>query len=387
MRAQADKTRLKLAAARANRVPVDLPSYTPAKPTLPRHARASTTTISPSSCTTSTGRRSSRPGSWPGRFPAILDEDEGRRSGAHAVRRRAQAMLDLIVEEKWFTRAAAVVGFWPANARRRRHRALCRREPRREPLARAAHPAPADASKRDGRANAALADFVAPTEPGVPDYVGGVRGHCRHRRGDGRRAVQADNDDYSSIMLKALADRLAEAFAERMHERVRRELWGYAADEALSSRGADRREVPRHPSGARLSRLPDHTEKGTLFELLDAESDAGMELTESFAMWPGASVSRALFRASREPLFRRRQDRARPGRGLCRAQGHGASREAERWLAPVLNYIPTRAERGDKAAFVATPANDETSKELASHPPGCTCAVHLVWQKKRAGAG
>ena len=128
-------------------------------------------------------------------------------------------------------------------------------------------------------------------------------------------------DDYSRIMLKALADRLAEAFAERLHERVRRELWGYAKGESLTNeeliaeqyRGI--RPAPGYPA------QPDHTEKATIFRLLDAEKKAGIQLTESYAMWPGAAVSRPLSRAPGEPLLRRRQGRARPGRGLRPAQG------------------------------------------------------------------
>ena len=150
------------------------------------------------------------------------------------------------------------------------------------------------------------------------------------------------NDDYSSIMVKALADRFAEALAEAMHERVRRELWGYAPDEAFTPeeligepyRGI--RPAPGYPA------QPDHTEKATLFRLLDAERATGVTLTESYAMWPGSSVCGALFRASGRALFRRRQGRARPGRGLRRAQGHGVA-EVERWLGPVLNYAPVSA--------------------------------------------
>ena len=149
--------------------------------------------------------------------------------------------------------------------------------------------------KREGRFNAALSDFIAPATSGVPDYIGGFVVTA----GIGEDVV-ADrfknaNDDYSSILCKALADRLAEAFAERMHQRVRKEFWGYAPDEALPAEDlilekyAGIRPAPGYPA------QPDHTEKATLFALLDAENTAGVKLTESFAMWPGSSVSGLYF--------------------------------------------------------------------------------------------
>ncbi|MDE2379730.1 vitamin B12 dependent-methionine synthase activation domain-containing protein, partial [Bradyrhizobium sp.] len=192
----------------------------------------------------------------------------------------------------------------------------------------------------------------------------------------------------SSILCKALADRLAEAFAERMHARVRREFWAYAPDEALSN--ADLilekyqgiRPAPGYPA------QPDHTEKKTLFELLDAERTAGVKLTESFAMWPGSSVSGLYFSNPESFYFgvgRIERDQvedyaARKGMTVA---------EVERWLAPILNYIPAREgqQSAPAAAFAATPANDTAARDLASHPPGCTCAAHLAWQKKRVGAG
>jgi 5-methyltetrahydrofolate--homocysteine methyltransferase len=146
-------------------------------------------------------------------------------------------------------------------------------------------------AKPEGRPNVALADFVAPVESGVADYVGAFAVTAGHGLDEIVAQFEAANDDYSAILAKALADRLAEAFAERLHERVRRELWGYAPAEALSNGDliAERyqgiRPAPGYPA------CPDHTEKATIFELLDAETRAGIRLTESFAMWPGASVS------------------------------------------------------------------------------------------------
>ncbi|MET4114640.1 5-methyltetrahydrofolate--homocysteine methyltransferase [Bradyrhizobium sp. JR1.5] len=381
MRAQADKKRLKLATARANRVPVDFAANKPVKPTF-----LGTRSFDDYDLAELVPYIDWTPffQTWElaGRFPAILS-DAKVGEVARSLYEDARKMLDLIVKEKWF-RARATVGFWPANAEGD-DIVLYADESRTRTIA-TLHTLRQQLEKREGRFNAALSDFVAPATTGVPDYVGGFVVTA----GIGEDVVadrfKMANDDYSSILCKALADRLAEAFAERMHARVRREFWAYAPDETLSTdelileKYQGIRPAPGYPA------QPDHTEKATLFELLDAENTAGVKLTESFAMWPGSSVS-GLYLASPESYYfgvgKIERDQvedyaARKGMSVA---------EAERWLAPILNYIPARESAGDKAAFAATPANDETSKELASHPPGCTCAVHLVWQKKRAGAG
>ncbi|UPJ72321.1 methionine synthase [Bradyrhizobium sp. 187] len=381
MRAQADKKRLKLATARANRVPVDFTANKPVKPTF-----LGTRSFDDYDLAELVPYIDWTPffQTWElaGRFPAILD-DAKVGEVARSLYGDARKMLDLIVKEKWF-RARATVGFWPANAQGD-DIVLYADESRTRTVA-TLHTLRQQLEKREGRFNAALSDFVAPATTGVPDYVGGFVVTA----GIGEDVVadrfKMANDDYSSILCKALADRLAEAFAERMHARVRREFWAYAPDETLSpdelilEKYQGIRPAPGYPA------QPDHTEKATLFELLDAENTAGVKLTESYAMWPGSSVS-GLYLANPESYYfgvgKIERDQvedyaARKGMSVA---------ETERWLAPILNYIPTREGGSDKAAFTATPANDETSKELASHPPGCTCAVHLVWQKKRAGAG
>ena len=221
-----------------------------------------------------------------GTYPAILD-DPRLGAAARDLHRDALALLERIVGEG-LLRADAVVGFWPANAVGDdivAWRDAGRREPRatfrtlRQQMA-----------KVDGRPNLALADFVAPRETGLADHVGGfavTTGHGLERIVD---EFEAAHDDYSAILAKALADRLAEAFAERLHQRVRRELWGYAPDEALSNADliAERyqgiRPAPGYPA------CPDHTEKATLFDVLEVEQRAGIRLTESYAMWPAASV-------------------------------------------------------------------------------------------------
>ena len=319
-RAQADKKRLKLDVARKNRVPVDFAANKPVKPTF-----LGTRSFDEYDLAELVPYIDWTPffQTWElaGRFPAILD-DAKVGEVARSLYDDARKMLDLIVKEKWF-RARATVGFWPANAQGD-DIVLYADESRTKSIA-TLHTLRQQLEKREGRFNAALADFIAPA--GVPDYIGGFVVTA----GIGEDAVadrfKMANDDYSSILCKALADRLAEAFAERMHARVRREFWAYAPDEALSTddlileKYQGIRPAPGYPA------QPDHTEKATLFELLDAEATAGVKLTESFAMWPGSSRLRALFREPRELLFRRRQDRARPGRGLRRAQGHDGRRD------------------------------------------------------------
>src|SRR6202012_2688531 len=185
------------------------------------------------------------------------------------------------------------IGFWPANADGD-DIAVYADEARTKRIA-TLHTLRQQLEKREGRFNAALSDFIAPTSSGVPDYIGSFVVTA----GIGEDVIadrfKQKNDDYSSILCKALADRLAEAFAEHMHARVRREFWGYAGDESLSAEDLilekyhGIRPAPGYPA------QPDHTEKATLFRLLDAERNSGVKLTESFAMWPGSSVSGLYF--------------------------------------------------------------------------------------------
>ena len=230
-----------------------------------------------------------------------------------------QAMLKQLIAEKWLT-ANAVVGFWPANSvgddieiyaddtRKPSGSRRCIRSASRWP------------ATRDD-ANLALADFVAPKETGLADYVGGFAVTAGIGEEDVARRFERANDDYSKIMVKALADRLAEAFAEALHEKVRRELWAYAPGEKLTNEQliaedyAGIRPAPGYPA------QPDHTEKRTLFTLLDAEKATGVKLTESYRHVAGRRRLGTLFLPSREPLFRGRQDRPRPGRRLRCAQG------------------------------------------------------------------
>ena len=179
------------------------------------------------------------------------------------------------------------------------------------------------------------------------------------------------NDDYSSILCKALADRLAEAFAERMHERVRREFWGYAPDEAFApaelilEKYQGIRPAPGYPA------QPDHTEKATLFALLDAENTAGVKLTESFAMWPGSSVSGLYFSHPESFYFGVGKIERDQVEDYAARKGWSTA-EAERWLAPVLNYIPSQDQSGARSpregsdAALAPAAARQRRLELAS---------------------
>jgi 5-methyltetrahydrofolate--homocysteine methyltransferase len=389
-RAQADKKRLKLADARANAVAIDFAKTPPSKPAylgIRSFADYDLAELAEYIDWTPFFQ------TWEltGRFPAILD-DPKIGEVARSLYDDARKMLDLIIEQNWF-KARATIGFWPANAVGD-DIAVYADENRKQEIA-TFHTLRQQLQKREGRFNAALSDFIAPDTSGVPDYIGAFVVTA----GIGEDAV-ADrfknaNDDYSSILCKALADRLAEAFAERMHARVRREFWGYAPDEALTPedlilekyRGI--RPAPGYPA------QPDHTEKGTLFALLDAEKNAGVKLTESYAMWPGSSVSGLYFSHPESFYFGVGKIERDQVEDYAARKGWSVA-EAERWLAPVLNYIPAqdgqardRSVKGAMptlAAASAVAANDVASTDTATHPPGCNCAVHLAYRKKAARA-
>ncbi|MCQ0989488.1 methionine synthase [Jiella marina] len=270
-----------------------------------------------------------------GRYPAIL-EDERQGEAARALFNDAQAMLKQIVEEKWF-KPQAVVGFWPANAVGDDIR-LFTDESRKDELA-TFFTLRQQLTKRGDRPNLAMSDFVAPEDSGKPDYVGGFCVTAGIEEEAIANRFAKANDDYASIMVKALADRFAEAFAERMHEIVRKELWGYAPDEDYSPeelitepyRGI--RPAPGYPA------QPDHTEKLTLFELLDAEKEIGVKLTESLAMWPGSSVS-GLYIGHPDAHYFGVAKVERDQVEDYATRKSMSVEEVERWLAPVLNYIP-----------------------------------------------
>ncbi len=336
-RAEAEKQRLPLARARANHMKLDWDAYTPPGPSF-------------------TGTRifedwdlrdladcidwSPYFQAWDfkGRFPALLDDpDQGE--ATRTVWSDTQAVLQQLIAEKWF-HPRAVVGFWPANAVGDDIR-LFTDEARNTELA-SFHGLRQQMVKREGRPNVSLSDFIAPIDSGKPDWLGGfvVTAGAEEEVIADRFARQ--NDDYKAIIVKALADRFAEAFAERLHQYVRTELWGYAADEAIPDdqllnatyRGI--RPAPGYPA------QPDHTEKATLFRLLDAEKASGVRLTESFAMWPGSSVSGIYFAHPEAYYFGVAKIERDQVEDYAARKGMSVE-EVERWLAPILNYTPIKS--------------------------------------------
>ncbi len=270
-----------------------------------------------------------------GRYPKIL-EDEKQGPAARQLFDDAQAMLRKIIDEKWFA-PRAVIGFWPANAVGDDIR-LYSDEAREVELA-TFFTLRQQLVKRDGKPNVALSDFVAPRESGRADYVGGFVVTAGIEEVAIAERFERANDDYNSILVKALADRFAEAFAECLHERVRKEFWGYAPDEVfvpddlVGEPYQGIRPAPGYPA------QPDHTEKVTLFRLLDAEANAGVSLTESMAMWPGSSVS-GLYLSHPESYYFCVAKVERDQVEDYAARKDMKVAEVERWLGPVLNYVP-----------------------------------------------
>ena len=271
-----------------------------------------------------------------GAYPAIL-ADPQKGEVARSLLRDARELLRRI-EGEGLLQARGLVGFWPAGANAEDDIELFSDEGRRERLA-VVHTLRQQMAKPPGRPNLALGDFVAPIASGTPDYVGAFAVTAGLGADETARGFEAANDDYSAILVKALADRLAEAFAEWLHERVRRELWGYAPDERLSNPDliAERyqgiRPAPGYPA------CPDHTEKAGLFALLEAETRIGMHLTESFAMLPAASVSGWYFwrpEAAYFGLGRIGQDQLED---YARRKGADVETMA-RWLGPNLDDLP-----------------------------------------------
>ncbi|WP_449288580.1 methionine synthase [Marinibaculum pumilum] len=338
--------RLPIAEARANRAKIDWDAFEPPEP-----ARPGITVFEDYDLAELVSRIDWKPffQTWElaGRFPDIL-EDEKVGEVARSLYADAQAMLQQIVGEKWLT-AKAVIGLWPANRIGDDDIALYTGEDRKERLE-VIHTLRQQMKRGEGknrRANHALADFIAP-EGVAPDWLGGFVVTAGGRIEEKIKEFEAQHDDYKSIMLKALADRLAEAFAERMHERVRREFWGYAPDEDLSNseliaeayRGI--RPAPGYPA------CPEHTEKRTLFRLLDAEKNTGVELTDACAMWPASSVSGFYFAHPDARYFGVGKIERDQVADYAKRKGMDLA-EAERWLSPNLNYDPDAPEENGGA--------------------------------------
>ena len=268
-----------------------------------------------------------------GSYPKIFD-DKVVGVEAKKLFDDAQKLLDKIVKEK-LLQANGVIGFWPASSVGDDIE-LYTDESHQQVLTRI-HTLRQQAEKVKGEPYYALSDFIAPKESGIPDYFGGFAVTAGIGCNELVAKFEKDHDDYNSIMAKALADRLAEAFAEKMHELVRREYWGYAKDESLSNEDLIKEEYQGIRPAPGYPACPDHTEKITLFELLKAGDNAKMHLTESLAMTPAASVSGFYFAHPQSRYF----GLGRIGKDQVEdyAKRKGMSlEEAERWLSPNLNY-------------------------------------------------
>jgi len=266
-----------------------------------------------------------------GKYPKIL-EDDVVGEAARSLFADAQAMLQKIIDEKLLT-AKAVIGFWPANSVNADDIELYSNN---ETIA-TLHQIRQQTAKPNGKPNLSLADFIAPLETGKQDYIGGFVVTAGVGAEELARDYEQANDDYSAIMVKALADRLAEAFAEHMHLRVRREFWPYAAHEQLSNAELIKeqytgiRPAPGYPA------CPDHTEKATLFKLLSPEDNIGVELTENFAMSPAAAVSGFYYAHPESSYFATGKISRDQVESLAERKGMSIS-DMERWLSPVLDY-------------------------------------------------
>jgi 5-methyltetrahydrofolate--homocysteine methyltransferase len=268
-----------------------------------------------------------------GRFPDILN-NPATGEAARRLYDDGQALLDQMIEQKWAT-ANAVIGLFPANAVGEDVEVYTD-ESRTEVLT-TVHHLRQQGEHRPGIPNRSLTDFIAPKETGLPDYIGGFAVTAGLGIEQKIMEFKANLDDYSAILLESLADRLAEAFAERLHQRVRKEFWGFAGDEDLGNddliaekyRGI--RPAPGYPA------CPDHTEKALLWDLLDVQAQTGIELTDSMAMWPGAAVSGWYFSHPESRYFV--VGRIDKDQVTDYAQRKGwTMKEAERWLSPNLGY-------------------------------------------------
>jgi 5-methyltetrahydrofolate--homocysteine methyltransferase len=249
----------------------------------------------------------------------------------------ASVMLDRIIDDRWL-KARAVLGFWPSNSDDAEDLVLFEDESRQVELMRLCH-LRQQRAKADGLAQHCLADYVAPLATGLKDYLGGFAVTAGIGIEEHIRRFEAAHDDYSAIILKALADRLAEALAEYLHERVRREFWAYVPDEAMSNeqliaeqyRGI--RPAPGYPA------CPEHSEKAKLWTLLDPETRIGLRLTESFAMYPTAAVSGFYFSHPESRYFAV----GKIGRDQLESYAERKGMtvvEAQRWLSSNLGYDP-----------------------------------------------
>lgn len=335
-KSQSQKKRLPLSEARANRLVLDWENYQPPVPknfgihvedNLELSQLAEYFDWTPFF----------RSWEFKGRFPALLD-DQRQGDAATKLYDDARFLLDRIIKERWF-HPKAVVGFWPANSVGDDIK-VYKDDNRTQELA-TFFTLRQQLSRRKNVPNLALADFIAPQSSGLKDYIGGFVVTTGPDDEKYVKQYEADHDDYSAVLVKALSDRFAEALAEYMHEKVRKELWGYSANEqctkedliAEAYKGI--RPAPGYPS------QPDHTEKKTLFALLDAKQLTGVELTESFAMWPGSSVSGLYFSHPESYYFGVAKVERDQVEDYSRRKNMPI-KDVERWLSAILNYTPEK---------------------------------------------
>ena len=340
--ARGPSKRLSIEDARANKLKVDWAAYTPPKPSFLgvkdfQHFELADL----ASCIDWTPFFQA----WEmkGKYPDLLSNPKSGEA-ARALFADAQKMLARVIGEKWLT-AKAAFGFWPANTVG--DDVVLYTDETRKTVLTTFHTIRQQVHReRESVPNLALSDFVAPLDSKRADYLGAFVVTAGIGEDEIITKFRADKDDYNGILLSALADRLAEAFAERLHERVRKEFWGYAPEENLTNeqligetyRGI--RPAPGYPA------QPDHTEKATLLNILDATKRTSVKLTESFAMWPGSSVSGLYFSHPSSQYFGIGKIERDQVADYAKRKGWSLA-EAERWLAPMLNYDPDRVEAAE----------------------------------------
>ena len=382
-RAQADKKRLKLADARANAMTIDFTKTPPKKPAffgIKSFADYDLAELADYIDWTPFFQ------TWEltGRFPAILDDPKVGEV-ARSLYDDARKMLDLIVKEKWF-KAQATIGFWPANADGDDIVVYADDTP---PEPKSPPSTPCASNWRSAKAASTPRCRISSRR--FPPACRIISARSSSPPGSARISSPTASSTPMTITPRSCARRWRIASPKPLPsactQRVRREFWGYAPDETLKpdelilEQYAGIRPAPGYPA------QPDHTEKATLFALLDAEKTAGVKLTESYAMWPGSSVSGLYFSHPESFYFGVGKIERDQVEDYAARKGWSVT-EAERWLAPVLNYIPAQdqsaQDRRVKEAMPtsppssAAPANDAAPEEVASHPPGCNCAVHLA---------
>ncbi|VEG40722.1 B12-dependent methionine synthase [Mycolicibacterium flavescens] len=330
-----DRPMLTLEKARANRTPIDWDGYTPPVPAQGLGVREFVDYDLAELREYIDWQPFFNAWEMKGRFPDILN-NPATGEAARKLYDDAQEMLDTAIKEKWLT-ANGVIGFFAANAVGDDVEVYT--DDTRTEVLTTLHNLRQQGEHREGIPNRSLGDFVAPKDTGLADYVGGFAVTAGLGSQDKIMEFKAALDDYSAILLESVADRLAEAFAERMHQRVRKEFWGYQPDEQLDNdaligeKYVGIRPAPGYPA------CPEHTEKATLFNLLDVTKRTGIELTDSMAMWPGAAVSGWYFSHPQSQYFvvgRLAQDQVAD---YAKRKGW-TLKEAERWLAPNLGYNP-----------------------------------------------